>query len=180
MSHEVRIDMLTRLIIGTAMVFGATVAAADGGDHGAQEVTLEGLQAKCAEFVANDQLRPVKVTITCDQLGYVWREAEPEASQLANTLSVGAKVRAKGMEVAHEFFPTATEATPVSCMKFVKVEQKVGNVDQEITCAELPRITDLLSFCQPVIADRIAQDPGALTERVTEEVISICPTAGGH
>jgi hypothetical protein len=107
--------MLTRILMGTALVMCATAASADGGDQ--QEVTLEGLQSKCAEFVANDQLRPVKVTITCDQLSYMWRAGKPTASELANTRSIGAKVRVKGMEVAHEFYPAEAEITPTTASR---------------------------------------------------------------
>jgi hypothetical protein len=158
-----------------------TAMAANHGDEGGQTgVTLDDLRAKCAEFAADDQLKPVKAVVTCNQLSYVWVPAAAKPGQLANTLNVGASVQMKGFHVNEQLFPVATDATPVQCLNFVKMERKVGNIDVEMQCADLDNITDLSAFCQPIIADRLAADPGLLTERPTSETQSFCPSSVLH
>lgn len=172
--------MLVRMLVSGLMVFAATAAFGD--NEGGQEqsrygVSLDELRAKCAELTRNDQLKPIKATITCNQLQYEWVSANPSSATLPNTLNVGAAVRMKGFEVAHQFYPQDSSPTQIECQQFKKVEKKVDNIDVEIMCGELEAIQDLATYCKPIIADRVAQDPALLVVRDTAETQSLCPSA---
>ncbi len=170
--------MFVRTLIAGSLFVCATAAMAE---QGAQQdhygVTLEDLRAKCAELSANDQLKPIKATVTCSELSYVWVAGQSKPASLENSRNLGARVIMKGFEVEQRFFPTQQEATPIQCQQFVKIERKVDNIDVEMACAELNNIKDLGDFCNPVIAQRTSEDPSLRTERQTSEVISICPSA---
>lgn len=169
---------LTALVSGVLMVSAS--AFADAGEGAVSNVSLADLQAKCADLSANPQLKPIKVQVTCNELSYVWKAGQAKPSQLANQRNIGAMVQMKGFQVPHDFFSADAAPTPISCATFVKYERKVQNIDVELTCAELARITDLGVYCLPIIEDRIADDPELVTETPTQEVTHLCPTTSSR
>lgn len=171
--------MFVRTLVAGSALF-ASAAFANGSQQGQDEhygVNLEDLRAKCAELSANDQLKPIKATVTCNELSSVWVAGQSKPAQLENSRNVGARVIMKGFEVQQRFYPAQQEATQIACQQFVKVERKVDNIDVEMACAELNAIQDLGEFCKPVIEARVGEDPSLRTERQTDEVLSVCPTA---
>ncbi len=169
--------LIRNLLLGTLLV--GTTALADGGGE-VTNVSLVDLQTKCADLQADPQTKPIKVKVTCNELSYIWKAGEAKPSQLANQRNIGAMVMMKSFQVPHDFFPADAAQTPISCSSFVKYEHKVQNVDLELTCAEIAQVTDLGTYCLPIIEQRIADDPALVTELPTQDVITLCPSSGGN
>jgi hypothetical protein len=164
------------VLIATAMI--APTALADAGrdqDQTVTKVSLVDLQTKCTDLQANPQIKPIKVTVTCDELSYFWKAGEGKPSSLENTRNIGAMVQMKGFQVAHDWFPADADKTNLTCQSFVKYEHKVQGVDVELTCAQLAEIDDLGAFCEPIVSQRITDDPGLVSDVATRETITLCP-----
>jgi len=162
------------VIIG--MLFAGSSAFADVDQHQTiTNVSLNDLQAKCADLQANPQIKPIKVTVSCNELSYFWKAGPAQQAQLPNQRSVGAMVQMKGFQVPHEFFTQDVAPTAISCQTFVKYEHKVQNVDVELSCADLAAVTDLGAYCAPIVGQRVQDDAGLGTDTPTNETISLCP-----
>jgi len=168
--------MIKRIVIASLFCMATTAAASDS-NQDFTTVTLDDLKAKCAEFAANDQMRPVSATISCSELRYEWQPQASEPAQLNNTRNVGATVRMKSMQVPLKLFDARINPTQIQCQGWVKVEHKVEGLDVEVACAELEKIDDLGSYCEPIIADRVADDPALQVSRNTTEVVTACPAS---
>lgn len=172
--------MLRTLVTGFA-VFCAANAYAASGSQGApsSSITFEDLKAKCAELQSNPQMKTIKVEVTCDELSYYWAGGKPTSGLLKNQRSIGASLRMKTFEVDHHNFPVNTPDTNIQCQTFQKIERKVHGVKTELTCDDIQAVNDLATFCEPLVSQRASQDPGAVEERATDEVINLCPQANG-
>jgi len=169
------------LIAGSLLLLGTSALADDGSQQDASQqgtitkVSLKDLQTKCTDLQANPQIKPIKVTVTCNELSYFWKAGDGKPATLTNQRSIGAMVQMKGFQVPHDYFSADADDTPITCQTFVKYEHKVQNVDVELSCDELAAITDLGEYCEPIVSQRAKDDSGLVSDNATKETISLCP-----
>ena len=168
--------VLRTLVAGAFVMVSASAFANNAGVAGSQQsVSLDDLKAKCADLLANPQIKPVTVKISCNESSTYWAPGQAKAAQLPNTEQVGASVQMKGFVVPNQFFPIQTNNTPIQCQTFVKMQRTVHNVDTELSCSDIASITDLGAYCVNVLTTRVGSDPSLVEEHPTNESRNLCP-----
>ena len=148
------------------------MAGPDQEQKGSQQ--LEALKDKCADLLANQQIKPFKIQVTCSETSHVWKMAKPGAFGLPNLREVGASARMKNFEFPFVGNQVAAADTTASCHMLERYKITVPAVDVELSCAELDAIDNFTEFCTPIINERVKQDPGIVLAEKTGEIYSTC------
>lgn len=166
--------MVRRAVFCALSLTAVTAALADD-TAGTQYSLLADLKGKCAEFVSNPQMKPVKVNLTCNELSQFWRAKDPVAGSLPNSRTIGVTVQLKSAILAPQMFNLKGDDTSFKCQQFVKVERRVGNVDMQLTCEDIGAIEDLGAYCAPILLQRAEEDPALVQETITTTSLDLCP-----
>ena len=171
--------VLRTLVASIAVIASAQAFANNSNASGSQtNISLQDLKAKCADLLANPQIKPVTVKISCNEQSTYWTPGPNKGANLPNTKQVGASVQMKGFVVPNAFFPIQANSTPIQCQTFVEMRRTVHNVDTELSCSDIAAINDLGSFCAPLVDSRVAQDPSLVEEAPTGRQQNLCPSVG--
>lgn len=167
---------MLRILASSLVFLGATSAVAGGGrDNLSLQASFTDLRTKCAEFVANPQMKPVTAKLHCSQQEFVWKSADPGQASLKNFRQIGAQLDLKTESSPLEFQGANIEDTGFACPTFTKVRRVVPAIEVELSCQDFLNIGDLHSFCSSEISRRVEQDPGIVEESPTQETLSFCP-----
>jgi hypothetical protein len=165
--------LMRALATGVLFVMASSAYAGDQ----PRDLTLDNLKAKCKEFIANPQMQPQSVKISCNEISQFWQEAQPTQGLLKNFKKIGAEVRLKDIyQVPHQFFTIPQEDSPVACPQYVKMERVVDKVQVTVSCNEILEINDLAAYCGPVVDEAVAADPSLATVSPTSETLGFCPS----
>jgi len=150
-------------------------AFADSSWDTAERSNLESLKAKCAELSSNQQLKPLKVQVTCRESGFYWKQAETSAQlQLTGHRELGAAVHMKNFEVPFEGAAVVALTLTATCPIFEKVRYQIAGVDVQLSCEDLNQVESLAAYCTPIIDERRAADPSVVQEEATSETLNPC------
>ena len=165
-----------RILAPSLVLLGATSAIAGGGrDQLSLQSSFTDLRTKCAEFVANPQMKPVTAKLHCSQQEFVWKAADPGQGSLKNYRQIGAQLDLKTESSPLEFQGSNVEDTSFACPTFTKVRRVVPAIEIELSCQDFLNLNDLHAFCASEVSRRIEQDPGMVEESLTQETLSFCP-----
>jgi len=168
--------VLRTLVAGGLFMISAAAFANNSNSAGSQtSISLDDLKAKCADLLANPQIKPVSVKITCNAQSTYWVPGQAKNALLPNSKQVGGSLQMKGFVVPNAFFPIQTNNTPIQCQTYVKMQRTVHNVDTDLTCDQIAQVSDLGGFCDNLVTARVAQDPSLVEEHPTNEVRNFCP-----
>jgi hypothetical protein len=168
---------MLRFLAPSLAILGATSALAGAGrDQLSLRASFTDLRTKCAEFVANPQMKPVTAKLHCSQQEFVWRAEDPGQASLKNFRQVGAQLDLKTESSPLEFQGVSIEDTAVGCPTFTKFRRVVPAIEVELSCQDFLNLNDLHSFCYSEVSRRIEQDPGIVEESPTQETLSFCPS----
>jgi hypothetical protein len=161
----------------TGFLFCATSAAAFAQTEvgGINSVTINDLKAKCKTLLADPQIKPQRLKLSCDAHFRYWTQSKPIAGSLPNARSGGYTVQLKGYTVPRQAFDVTQQATGVECQQWVEMEKIVSSVDVEMACTDLLAIDDFNGYCTTLVDQRLKDDPALATIRATGVTDGNCP-----
>jgi hypothetical protein len=167
---------MIRVIAHSLIFLGSTSALAG---SPVEQVRLEAsfleLRSKCAEFVANPQMKPVSAKLYCSDQHFLWRPVDPGQASLRNFRQIGAQLDLKTYSTSQEFKEGPIADTAFNCPNFVKVQRTVPSIEVELSCSDFLNIQDLHSFCDVELNRREQVDANIVEEKILDEIVSFCP-----
>ncbi len=165
---------LSTLILSSSLSISALAAAPQNGS-----LTLAGLKAKCVELSGNEQLKPFKALVSCQQYSTEWRVSVQKADPivLKNATKIGASFALKGYSVPFRAEEVLAPSTEVGCQQLDQYGLTVPSVDIELDCAALSTVDSLAAFCGPLIEERLKADPSLQIEEATGMSLNSCQGA---
>lgn len=160
------------------LLLGASASAFAGTPNNGS-MTLAGLKAKCVELSANEQLKPFKAIVTCNQVATVWRPGAEAADtiKVQNVKQIGASFSLKGYAVPFQMEAVEVQPSEAACSVLQQFKLTVPAVDIELDCAALAQVETIAALCSPVIEERVTADPTIQIEEPTGETFNTC---SGH
>lgn len=135
---------------------------------------LLNLKTRCSQLYGNPQIKPFKVKVSCREKSYVWKVGQPIEGYLANSREVGGSFFMKDVQIPFQASKVPVGATKVQCYNLDKWEVTVPSFDIEITCSELEQVSDVTSFCRPLIDQKLAEDSSIAIAQKTNESFNTC------
>ena len=168
-------NLASKVILAVAVTGSAHAFAATGSKD--QTLDLVGLKSKCAELQQNEQLKPFKAVVSCNQVVTEWRTSttlQADPVSIKNTRQIGASFTLKGYEVPFEAEVADIAPAFAPCSMMEQVRRTVPAVDIELSCEALAKVQSISEFCGPAINERLQADPSIQIEELTGRTFDSC------